>query len=768
MSRQDCTIRLTAALCVLWMSPLMAGQAVVPPPARPRPGAAAPPAAPIPPATVSRSAEGGVTVRAVRLSTPLRLDGKLDESVYAEVPAIDGFIQQDPREGEPATEKTDVWILFDDNNIYISARCWDSQPEREIANEMRRDSGNILQNEAISILFDTFHDRRSGFNFSVSVLGGQFDTALTSEAVSNRDWNGVWDARTGRFESGWTVEVAFPFKSLRYGAGREQIWGVNIRRIVRWKNEVSHLTPVPAFLGLTGHVHASLAATMVGLEVPPAGLNLDVKPYAISGLRTDRTARPAFANKGDGDAGLDVKYGITKSLTLDLTYNTDFAQVEDDVQQVNLTRFNLFFPERRDFFVEGQGIFAFGGVNTAAQAAASLGNTPVLFFSRRIGLNEGREVPIVAGGRVTGKAGAYTVGVLNIQAGDEPDANARATNFSVVRVRRDLFGRSNIGAMYTRRAETSGGGGAGETFGVDALYSASRSLNVNASLARTRAPGVRRDDSSEYARFDYNADRYGLQAEHLSVGANFNPEVGFVRRTDFQRQFVNARFSPRPARTHMKAVRRFVYQGSIEYLENGAGRLDLRETVGSFELELLSSDSVTINHARTYELIPQPFAIAPDVVVPAGGYDYQASQVSYFMGQQHRLSGTILYQHGSLYGGTKRTLGMSAGRLELTSQLAVEPIASINWVKLPSGEFTSRVVSGRITYALSPRMFVSALVQDNSSAKTLSINARWRWEYRPGSELFVVYSDGRDTALRGAPTLLNRAFVVKINRLFRF
>jgi hypothetical protein len=744
---------------------MLAGQEGGTPAGRPRLRPVAPPAPPVAPATVSRSAEGGVTIRAVRIVEPLNVDGRLDDGVYTTVPAISDFIQQEPREGEPATEKTDVWILFDDSNIYVSARCWDSHPERAVANEMRRDA-SVTNNENLGIILDTFYDRRNGLLFNANSLGARRDIAVTDEITGNGDWNTVWDARTAKFENGWTIEVVIPFKSLRYKDGPNQVWGINIRRTVRWKNELSFLAPVPAFVGSTGIFTVSFAATLVGLEVPASGRNLEIKPYAVSGLRTDRNARPSFANQGDSDAGFDAKYGITKSLTLDLTYNTDFAQVEDDVQQVNLTRFSLFFPEKRDFFLEGQGIFAFGRATNAAGATSS--PIPVMFFSRRIGLNNNREVPIVGGGRLTGKVGSYSIGVLNIQSDDQPEADARSTNFSVLRVKRELFSRSNIGALYTRRDEASGGPDTGETFGIDALYSISRNLNINSYLARTRTAGIDRDDSSShFASVDFNTDRYGVQLEHLAVGANFNPAVGFLRRSDFERQFAALRFSPRPARTHMRAVRRFVYEGNIQYVENGAGTLETRDTEGSFTMELQNSDQLTVNHVRTYELIPQPFAIAPEVTVEPGGYDYHASQVSYLFGQQRPLSGTLAYQHGSLYGGTKRTVAFSTGRLELSPQLAIEPIASVNWVTLPWGAFTGTVVSARHTYSLNPRLFVSALVQYNSNIRTLSTNARFRWEYRPGSELFIVYSDGRDTLARGFPQLMNRALVVKINRLFR-
>jgi hypothetical protein len=298
----------------------------------------------------------------VRIAEPLHLDGRLDEPVYTDVPPMDGFVQQDPQEGAPATEKTDTWIFFDDKNIYVSARCWDSHPEREIGNEMRRDAQGITQNEHIIVVFDTFHDKRNGMFFQTNILGAQRDALITDENGQNQDWNTVWDVKTQRFDQGWTVEFSIPFKSLRYNADPVQIWGVNFRRIIRWKNEATYLTPMPAYLAQRGIWAVSLAATLVGLETPSSGLNLEVKPYGISGLRTDLKATNPFTNEADKHFGGDAKYGITKGLTLDLTYNTDFAQVEDDTQQVNLTRFNLQFPERREFFLEGQGIFQFGGV----------------------------------------------------------------------------------------------------------------------------------------------------------------------------------------------------------------------------------------------------------------------------------------------------------------------------------------------------------------------------------------------------------------------
>ena len=390
------------------------------------------PAPPIAPATITRDESGRATIRAIRLPAPLRLDGALDEAVYASVPPISDFIQVEPQEGAPATERTEVWITFDSDHVYVSFRCFESDPARVVANEMRRDGNNLWQaNDVVGFAFDTFYDRRNAFQFIVNPIGGRMDGQIT-ERQWNGDWNPVWDAKVGRFEGGWTVEAALPFKSLRYRPGRAQIWGFNAVRANRWKNELSFITRIPNAMGMRGLNQPQLAATVVGLEAPAGSRSLELKPYVISDLSTDRTATPGTSNDVSGDIGFDVKYGVTRNLTADITYNTDFAQVEADEQQVNLTRFSLFFPEKREFFLENQGTFSFGGASTGN--AASTSNTPILFHSRQIGLNAGRVVPLEAGGRLTGRLGRYSMGVVSMRTGEEAASGARPT---------DVFGRAS-------------------------------------------------------------------------------------------------------------------------------------------------------------------------------------------------------------------------------------------------------------------------------------------------------------------------------------
>ena len=735
------------------------------------------PPPPVAPDTITRDAGGRATVRAVRLTGSWRLDGVLDEAIYEEVPPVAGFIQQLPDEGAPSTEQTEAWVFYDAQNVYVSARLWDSAPASQlVANEMRRDSRQLTQNDFFSVVLDTFYDRRNGVAFLVNPIGGFMDFQVSDEGNPNMDWNPIWDVRTGRFDGGWTAELEIPFKSLRFRPGTSQIWGLQLGRRIRRKTEATFLTPVP-INAVPGEMRVSAASTLTGVDVPGGNRTFEVKPYAIGSLATDARAVPRISNEGDGDFGFDVKYGVTENLTTDFTYNTDFAQVEVDEQQVNLTRFSLFFPEKREFFLEGQGIFDFGRPAGGGQGGprggrggggffGGPGDVPAVFFSRRIGLEHGQTVPILGGGRLTGKAGAFSIGALNIQTDDTPGASAVATNFTVVRVKRDILRRSRIGGIFTGRSVSTVGPGSNEVYGLDAAFSFYENVNFNGYYARTRTPGLEGDNASYQAAFNYNGDLYGFQVDHLLVGDHFNPEVGFLRRDDFRRTFTSAHYSPRPAA--IRAVRQFTWRASLDYIENGAGQVETRIAQARFDTELENSDRFSIDVQRNYELLVRPFPIASDVTIPVGGYDFQDVFASYSMGAQRRFSGTFSVQRGEFFSGHITAVGYRRGRIEITPQFSFEPSISLNRIDLPEGQFTTTLVQSRVTYTLTPRMFFGGLLQYSNSTNSLSTNLRLRWEYQPGSELFVVYNDQRDTSLRGTPFLENRAFVVKFTRLFRF
>lgn len=706
-------------------------------------------------------------VTAYPVTTPIAIDGTLDETFYRTVQPASDFIQIEPQDGAPATEKTEMWIGFDRDTLYLSFRCWESRMDRVVAKEMRRDNSAIWGGDDVVVFYlDTFNDGRNGVQFVINSIGGRTDGQASNDGAYNGDFNMIWDVSTGRFDGGWIIETAVPFKSLRYQPGTDQVWGINVVRTNRWKNELSFLNPVPKERGQAGVHFSSVTGLLQGIVAPSGSRNLELKPYAISNATGRAVAGRGLQDDLAAEVGVDAKYGLTQNLTVDLTYNTDFAQVEADQQQVNLTRFSLFFPEKRDFFLENQGMFTFGGASNQSTAD----NVPILFYSRRIGLESGQAVPIRGGGRLTGRVGRYTLGLINIQTGEEPATSAQPTNFSVVRMRRDILRRSSVGLLLTGRTTTGTGLQNNAAYGVDGTFGFFQSLSLNTYWARTEdhlraAPAGSGDRTSYRGQLDYNGDRYGVQLERLAVGDAFNPGVGFLRRADIRRSFGQARFSPRPRRNGV--VRKYSWTGSVNYVENGAGRLETREREAEFGIDFQNADRLTATYTGTFEYLPRPFRIANRVTLPVGDYDFDTVRLAYNRANRQRVAGNLTAETGTFYNGRKTAFGLAAGRVNFSPRFSVEPTYSVNWVDLTEGQFTSQLFGSRMTFTSTPFMFTSALLQYNSDTHSLSTNVRFRWEYRPGSELFIVYNDERDTFARAFPDLTNRAFIIKINRLFR-
>jgi hypothetical protein len=730
------------------------------------------------PSALTRDPSGRASVRAFRVTGGVDVDGVLDEGHYAASRAFDQLIQAVPEAGGVPSERTEVWIGFDDERLYVAARIWHAGGEAAwIANEMRRDSQQLRANDSFGIYFDTYHDRRNALGFFVNPIGGFADVQLTNEGSPNFDWNPVWDVRTGRFEGGWTVEMAIPFKSLRYRPGVEQVWGVQIRRSVLSENEWSYLTSIPiqyAGGGPNGVFRVSLYADLVGIEAPPVGRNLEVKPFGTSGVRSDVLASPPVDNELSADAGLDVKYAITQNLTADFTVNTDFAQVEVDEQQVNLTRFALSFPEKRDFFLEGRGIFNFatGGIGFGGPGGGGGGSTPTMFYSRRMGLQGSTPVPILGGARLTGKVGAFDVGALTIQTAEDDDVGAESTNFSVLRLRRDVLARSSVGLLFQNRSHSViAGSGSNQAWGVDGTFGITTDLSFISYYARSRTPGAAGQEDSYRAQLSYGADLLGGSVDYLVVGDDFNPEIGLVRRSGFALTSGDARYSPRPA--GVPWIRQVVFQVDGSYLTaQETGLVESRGYGGSFQVDLDRGDAFTVRATNSYESLVAPARIS-GALFAADRYDWNEYEVSYRLGPQRPYQGTLSARWGGFYSGTRRAVGLSQGRIEVTPQLSMEPSLEFNWLDLPqqtsAGEFNQHVARLRTTYTLTPRAYVSGLVQYASGSNTVSGNFRLRWEWAPGSELFVVYTEDRDTDPVDDrwSALATRGLVIKVTRLFR-
>ena len=720
---------------------------------------------------VGQDAQGRSTINAVRFDGDLVVDGNLDEDIYRTIAPITNFIQQIPNEGTPASERTEAWVFFDDDNLYVAARNYESVPEESwVANEMRRDTGQLRTNDSFSVMLDTFLDRRNGVAFLVTPIGGFSDFAISNEGDRGRgvnfDWNIVWDSRVGRFDGGWTVEMQIPFRSLRYEPGEEQTWGVQFRRIIRRLNEASYFTelPISAALGnslVAGMWRISEAGTLNDLEVPPRNFNLEIKPYGLGTVTTNRVSSPPINDEFEEEVGVDVKFGITNNLTADFTYNTDFAQVEVDERQVNLTRFNLFFPEKREFFLEGRGNFDFTQPRNL--------DIPTMFFSRRIGLESGQVVPIDVGGRLTGKIGDFDIGALSIGTDGGGLEGVDSTQFSVLRIKRDILSRSRVGMILTDRSESMFNDGSNQLYGIDGQFNFLDDFEISTFVTKTDTTGLSGDDKSYMANFDYNGDRYGLRSGYLVVEDNFNPEIGFKRRSNFKQYEGGTRFSPRIASS--ESIRRFVLTANTEsFWSDTTDDLETRRQSLSFTTEFEEGDEFNLTINDEFEMLTRPFTIAPGVILQADDYDFTSYRASYRWGTQRRFSGRLSLRVGDFWSGENTSIGFSGGRIEVSPQLSLEPSYTINKVELPEGDFRTELSRFRVTYTISPRMYFSGLVQYDSRASSFSTNFRFRWEWAPGSELFVVYSDDRDTDPFMNPSSLelrNRGWAIKINRLFQ-
>jgi hypothetical protein len=715
----------------------------------------------VPNLTVGRTAEG---------ERP-EIDGRVDDMVWAQAPPFSAFIQQEPEEGAPSTERTELRFLLDMQNLYISVVCFDSEPGNLVVTESRRDA-DLDNTDSIQILLDTFNDGQNAFVFGTNPFGIEYDGQVMAEGQSgqggrggfNVNWDADWTVRTQRTDRGWEAEFAIPLKTLRYEPGQERTWGVNAMRNIRRKNEQVFLSPVPRGYELQ---RVSVAGKLNGLSLP-ARRDLKLLPYVSGAINDDRTLRTDTVSR-TGDIGLDVKWGVRADLTLDLTVNTDFAQVEADEQQVNLTRFPLFFPEKRPFFLENAQMFQLG----QPQAVD-------LFFSRRIGLSAGGEpIDIVAGGRLSGKLGPFNVGLLNMQT--EAAINERsghivapANNFTVLRLQRE-FGRSNVGAMFVGRQGVGNRAPADDhnrAYGLDLAWQATTNGRYTAFLARTDSPA--RKGGADYAggtSYTYTNELTTTGLGYTQVGERFNPEVGFLRRRAYRS--VEARTNLRYQPKQWPWIRR------IQPHANYTGYLDLQNRLESSQAHWHFFDVQALSGARFgYVIItgqdrPRvPFTIYQDVrgrqvSVPAGEYGWMWWEFEGNTNRSAPLSAALVHKIGRYYNGDyhgwRVTIGVRAG-----ARLLSEAEWTHDDVRLPVGGFRNDLLPIKVSYAFTSLASVQGLLQYNKQASTFSSNIRLALLNRSGTGFFLVYNDRRDTSSFTPDELLGRSFIVKYTRLFDY
>jgi hypothetical protein len=713
-----------------------------------------------PPALDFETIRQSKVVNAVRTSQPITLDGRLDEEAWNTAPAAADFLQLRPDNGAPAREQTEVRILYDDENIYVGVICFDSDPARITLNSIQRDF-NTFESDGVTIVFDSLHDRRSGFSFTSNAAGAKRDQQLSNDGQGNPDWDGVWDTKTTRNDRGWVAEYVIPFKTLRFSNAPSQEWGLNIARRVHRINEWSLWAPTP---NRYSEFRVSMAGTLRGLENIDPGRNLKVKPFASMGATQARGSDgrlralpgkrvPAF------DGGMDVKYSLTPSLTLDATYRTDFAQVEADQQQVNLTRFNLFFPEKRDFFLENAGIFGLGATRGFAQ-----NNNLVPFFSRRIGLGQGgTPIPIVGGGRVSGGVGRYDVGFLTMKT--ERLGATPSNNFLVGRVKRNLLTNSWVGTLVTSR-DSSSAGDYNRVYGTDAHFQFFNRLEFDSYLLRSDTPGRAGRNYAKRLQAGWFDDEVNISGEYNSVEPNFNPEAGFVRRSDMEHYAGDVSWNPIIERSAL--IRNLRFGTAYDYYEGSASG-DVETQTSETTVGILFENNGSINFIvnDTSDRLPSALRIpagTPRVIVPAGEYDFLSYTTNFSTNQRRMFSGSGAFNWGEFYSGDlKRVTG--SFNLKPNYHLTVNFTYDRNHVALAEGAFTTQLIGAKVLYGFTPRAFFNAYIQYNTDTHLVSSNLRFNWTHHPLSDIYLVYNDTRDTALG---QIRERAFIVKVTNLFNF
>ena len=691
-------------------------------------------------------------VRALRVSEPPKIDGRLEEPVWQEAEAAKGFTQRDPVEGAPASERTWVRVLYDQRKIYFGFMCFDSQPEKIVANEMRRDS-NLDENDSVEILMDTYNDRRGGFFFRVNPLGAREDKLVGDEGRSTHgDWNCLWEAEACIVEQGWQAEIAIPFSQLRFRNEGNMVWGVNFGRNIRRNNEDAHWVPVSRSLGFSARYHTAHLGELVGLEGIRPRLHLEVKPYVLPGASADLSEMPAI-RETVFDVGLDVKYGITPNLTADLTFNTDFAQVEADQEEVNLTRFSLFFPEKRDFFLEGVELFQFG-----TGGGGWRGPPPVLlFYSRRIGLEEEEDIPILFGAKLTGKLGAYSVGVLDVLTDkesylDEDDAlqTAPRTNFSVVRLRRDVLARSSVGLMAVNK-QTALDSVYNRGLGADVRLSLLDNLHVGGFVAKTWSPEEQGRDWTGYMKVDWGGDLFRGELSVLDVGEHFNAEMGYTQREDIRKVVSEVRVMPRPG---IPWIRQMYIGPQWTYTEDHRGVVQSRSVEFNVWSRLEAGGWAGINVERDYEWLDEDFEIRDEVFIPIGSYTVTTVRLMVSPESSRGIGGRMSLDGGGFYDGSRKGISLS-GEWKPNPRFTLEGRYNHNRIDLDrvrredrwtTYSFSTNVLSTRLSYSFSTDLFARAFIQWNDDEERISNNFLLNYRYRPGSDIYLVYNQSWDTS----------------------
>ena len=687
------------------------------------------------------------SARAIRVEEEPILDGLLDEPLWEQASPVGQFRQRNPREGTPATEATEVRIVYSDDAIFFGVICYDSEPDRIIATQRARDA-DLQFDDSFSIILDTFHSHRNAFLFKMNPLGARFDSWITDEGSSTSpEWDERWEVQMTVGEEGWVAEVRIPFKALRMPSQEEQVWGIDFRREIKRKNEEVVWSNYRRDFTFE---HVSQAGHLEGLERISSGFTYRLKPYLLLGLRRSLPELGRSSTHNESEIGLeDFKYRLSPNLTLDVTVRPDFAETEVDQQQSNLTRFPLFFPEKREFFLEDAGVFDLGPGGDPPEVR--------LFHSRRVGLTEQREkVPILLGGRLTGKAGRFELGLLDAQTQESDQEPSR--NYAVGRVKRILFSRSYVGAMITN-LETGESSDYSRTAAVDSNFIFFDHLSVDSFLMRSWSPGVEEDTwAGRPVKIAWESDFFNANTEYMIIQRNFEADMGFIRRKDTQQSRADVTLHPRP---NIEWIRRLTFGAHLTYITNQEGDLETRTQEFNFGTEWESGDRSMLVFARTLETITEPFLLRGELLVLPGTYSHSRAEIRYRTFPGRRFSTFQRFLWEGFWGGDHFSIRFNPN-LVLTDQLTLGAQYTFDDISLPQGQLTSHVLNSVLRYNLNNSWLTSTTLQYDSTEDLFNLNLRLNYIYRPGDDVFLVFNRTSE------PETVDWSVALKVTHSFDF
>jgi len=717
--------------------------------------------------------------KAIRVDRAPKLDGTLDDLLWQQATPISNFRQREPFEGQTPTEKTEVRILYTKHEIYFGITCFDSHPKGIVATELRRDVSQELD-DYFEIIIDSAHDRRNAYVFQANPLGTQRDALITEEQRTDSStgdgdpgWDGVWTSEARVTEQGWTATVAIPFATLNFMQSRDVIWGINFKRFILRKNEEDLWS---GWRRVYGAARISQAGELHGISEIGSGRLFIVKPYGLVGFYhfPSSTAGTGFTPGTSAlhTGGVDVKLGLRSNLVANFTANTDFADADVDTLQFNLTPYKLFFPEKRQFFLENAGVFNFplGG-----------DSSDLLFFSRQIGIDPitGEEVPINGGAKVTGSLGNFELGVMDVDtrsSGPNPYAN-----YAVLRAKHALWGGSYIGVMGIDKRSGNPLDSFNQTSGADTRLVFFRNLVVNGYATQTRTPGFSSGQTNLGAGFTYQTNWLEVFAQHRKVGPNFNPEVGFLERTDCICNYLDVNFKPRPK---LRGVRELNFEGFLFHAPNTHHVLETQEWQNTFRIEFNNGSYSDDDIVDVFtQLLTEPFNIYKNVSIPVGEYHWTRHQITYGSPQDRRLMVSFFERFGTYYNGhlnearvratyrANQQLSFNFAEQWNRFRLGMATDPKGNLLPARAGDFSVVFGSFQTNYSFSRFLTLSALLQmDTANDKAASANIRLRWNYRPDSDLFVIYTAGQRFASLVAanpPQFYENRFAIKFTYSWR-